>query len=71
MKTTLIQRLRNIWHLSEYQVPAIGREHQVGDLIVPELYKPAEKPVPKMAQIIKRQTLEEEVDNILKDDTTI
>ena len=61
----ILQRLRNLWRLSEYQVPAVGRKHEVGDLIVPELYKPVEKP--RKAQIIRMKSDEQVLKELLED----
>lgn len=55
----LLKRVKNLWRLSEYQVPPVGVKYSEGDLIIPELYTPVEKP--RMAQIIRMKNPLEEV----------
>jgi hypothetical protein len=59
MKTKLIQRLKNIWRLGEEKetLPEVISE-------TPKSYRFEGKP---QAKIIKRQTLEQEVEDILKE----
>ena len=63
MKTTLIQRIKNLWQLSENKDTFAMVQKYI------ELEKEiATKPKPQQAQIIKRKlkSIEEEVDDILK-----
>jgi hypothetical protein len=64
MKTTLIQRLRNIWKLGEEK--EISPDTDVRNYLAKELGFDYGTTKPQ-AKIIKRQTLEEEVNKILEE----
>lgn len=50
----IIQRLKNLWKLSEFEVPFIGEKPEIGTVVVNSLYKK-----PKMAEIIKMHPVDE------------
>lgn len=56
----IFKRISNLWKLTEYE-PANYQKLEVGTQVTNFIKKPQ-----KMAQIIKRRTLEEEIEEILK-----
>lgn len=60
----LIKRLKNLWKLSEWEIPEWNKKDFDVGTVITSLVKPPEKS--KMAQIIKRKTIDE-VEEILKE----
>jgi len=64
MKTTLIQRLRNIWRLGEVKQDTFTKDCTVENLLSNEF-----KPRPPQAQIIKR-VIVDPLEEALKDENS-